>query len=58
LLVISEHARSNGRAPDWPALAATAHAEQLTLLIYMRANGLKKFKAVCNKDCPPRHPLR
>ncbi|MCZ8252102.1 MAG: uroporphyrinogen-III C-methyltransferase [Hylemonella sp.] len=45
VLFITGHAKPGGRMPDWAALAATAHAEQLTFVIYMGVSGAQQIEA-------------
>ncbi|WP_422689483.1 uroporphyrinogen-III C-methyltransferase [Comamonas endophytica] len=40
VVFITGHTRPGGAPIDWPALAATAHAAQLTLVIYMGMKGV------------------
>lgn len=56
LLVITEHARAGGRAPDWSQLASTAYTEHLTLLVHMRAENLKKIQHGLMQGLPAQTP--
>lgn len=44
VLFITGHAKPGGSAPDWAALAATAHACRLTLVIYMGVSGAQQIE--------------
>ena len=57
VLFITGHAKPGGRAPDWAALAATAHAEQLTLVIYMGVSGAQQIEAGLLSGLPGATPV-
>ena len=57
VLFITGHAKPGGRRPDWAALAATAHAEQLTLVIYMGVSGAQQIEAGLLSGLPGATPV-
>jgi uroporphyrin-III C-methyltransferase len=44
VMFITGHAKPGDHAPDWSALAATAHAAKLTLVIYMGVSGAQQIE--------------
>ncbi|MEK9804521.1 MAG: SAM-dependent methyltransferase, partial [Curvibacter sp.] len=57
VLFITGHAKPGGRMPDWAALAATAHAEQLTLVIYMGVSGAQQIEQGLLRGLPAASPV-
>ena len=57
VLFITGHAKPGGRGPDWAALAATAHAEKLTLVIYMGVSGAQQIEQGLLDGLPGNTPV-
>lgn len=57
VLFITGHAKPGGRAPDWVTLAATAHAERLTLVIYMGVSGAQQIEQGLLSGLPGSTPV-
>jgi uroporphyrin-III C-methyltransferase len=57
VLFITGHAKPGGRVPDWTTLAATAHAEKLTLVIYMGVSGAQQIEQGLLSGLPAHTPV-
>ncbi len=44
VLFLTGHAKPGDHGPDWPTIAATAHAAKLTLVIYMGVSGAQQIE--------------
>lgn len=57
VLLMTGHAQSHGNPTDWVALARIAHAEHLTLVIYMGVRGAAHIEAELLQGLPANTPV-
>jgi len=57
VIFITGHAQKGADAPDWKALAATAHQARLTLVVYMGVSSAERIQQDLLSGLPPETPV-
>lgn len=57
VVFVTGHAKRDGQAPDWRALAATAHSARLTLVVYMGVRGARRVQDELLTGLPANTPV-
>jgi len=57
VIFITGHAQKGADAPDWKALAATAHQARLTLVVYMGVSSAARIEQDLLSGLPPETPV-